>query len=66
MDQLSAADRASVDGLSRQYRGAPPTAAPDAFRYKISRGAGADAEAVEVPEGALPHALASAVQDELL
>ena len=55
-----------MDGLFRQYRGAPPTAAPDAFRYKISRGAGADAEAVEVPEGALPHALASAVQDELL
>jgi len=61
LNTLSASDRAAVDALfTPSRRGAMPS--PDAFRYKISRGA----DAVEVPEGALPQAVVNAVKDELI
>lgn len=65
LDQLSAGDRAAVDALFTRYRDTSPAPRPDAFRYKISRGSGAGAETVEVPEGALPVAITGAVVDEL-
>jgi len=61
LDTLSAGDRAVVDALFTQPR-REATPAPDTFRYKISRGA----DAVEVPEGALPQAVVNAVKDELI
>ena len=61
LDTLSAGDRAAVDALFARPRG-ELAAKPDAFHYKISRGA----EAVEVPEGALPQAVVNVVKDELI
>ena len=66
LDQLSADDRAAVHALFARYRGTSPTPRPDAFRYKIARGSGQHAETVEVPEGALPASVTSAVKDELI
>lgn len=66
LDALSADDRAAVDALFARYRGTSPTPRPDAFRYKISRGSGQNAETVEVPEGALPTSVTNAVRDELI
>ena len=66
LDQLSADDRAAVDALFSRYRGTSSTPRPDAFRYKIARGSGDSAEAVEVPEGALPPSITSVVKDELV
>jgi hypothetical protein len=66
LDRLSADDRAAVEALFSRYRATSPTPRPDAFRYKISRGSGASAEAIEVPEEALPSAVTGAVKDELI
>lgn len=65
VDTLSADDRAAVDALFTRHRDAPASS-PDAFRYRISRGSGAQAESVEVPEGVLPAVVANAIKDELL
>ena len=66
LDRLSANDRATVDALFASDPHTPHQSSADAFRYKISRGSGEHAESVEVPEGALPSSITSAVTDELI
>ena len=66
LDQLPAGDRAAVDALFTRDRRVSPPQRPDAFGYRISRGSGPDAEAVEVPEDELPASVTKAVTDELI
>ena len=66
LDELSAADRAAVDALFANRHHTPHPSSADAFRYKISRGSGAEAEMIEVPEGALPPSITGVVKDELV
>jgi hypothetical protein len=61
LSELSQADRAAIDELFRNPPRAAPSAVRDGFRYRISRGAAA--EAVEVPESAVPAAVAACVKD---
>jgi hypothetical protein len=62
LTDLSHADRSAIDELFRN----PPRAASamrDAFRYRISREGVAGAETVDVPEAAVPAAVAACVKD---
>lgn len=43
-----------------------PQHSPDAFRYRLTRSTPAGEHTIEVPESAVPEAVSSAVQDELL
>jgi hypothetical protein len=61
LSELSRADRAAIEELFRNPPRAVPSAVRDGFRYRISRGVAA--ETVEVPESAVPAAVAACVKD---
>jgi len=66
LDRLSPNDRAVVDTLFRDFRTAPrPEPLPDAFRYRLRRGSGANVETIEVSEGVLPRVVTDALTDAL-
>jgi hypothetical protein len=65
MAALDHATRGAVEALfSGPAEASGPTA--DGFTYRITRPTAAGEEAVEVPEAAVPAALARAVRDELI
>lgn len=63
LSSLSQRDRAAIEDLFH----APPAevayAVRDGFRYRISRDGTSGAETVEVPEAAVPAAVAACVKD---
>lgn len=63
--RLSAADRKTVDALFAAAGKSAAAAHPDGFTYRITRATPAGEEAIELPEAAVPPALAQAVRDEL-
>jgi hypothetical protein len=63
LNDLSQADRAAIDALFRNPPRAAASAVRDAFRYRISRDGASGAETVEVPEAAMPAAVAACVKD---
>ena len=63
LSELSQADRAAIDELFRNPPRAAASAVRDGFRYRISRGGAAVAETVDVPESAVPAAVAACVKD---
>ena len=60
---LSPSDRAALDALFSNPPRAAPSAVRDAFRYRISRDGASGSESVEVPESAVPPAVAACVND---
>jgi hypothetical protein len=60
---LSPADRTAIEALFRDPPPAAPSAARDTFRYQISREGATGVETVEVPEAAVPAAVAACVKD---
>ena len=56
--------RAAIDALFD--RPPAPQHMPDAFRYKLTRTTPSGENTIEVPESAVPQAVADAVKDELL
>jgi hypothetical protein len=73
--KLSTGDQKAVDALfespaksksgSRAAKDSPETTA-DGLRYRISRTTAAGTETIEVPESAIPAAIARCVKDELV
>jgi emfourin len=63
LSALSPADRAALDDLFRKPPHAAASAVRDAFRYRISRDGASGAETIEVPEAAVPAAIAACVKD---
>jgi hypothetical protein len=59
LSDLSKADRAALDALFRNPPPAAPSAVRDGFRYRITRGA----DTIEIPEAAVPRAVAACVKD---
>jgi hypothetical protein len=59
---LSPTDRAAIDELFRNPPRAVASAVRDGFRYRISRGS-ESGETVDVPEAAVPAAVAACVKD---
>ncbi len=66
LSELSQADRAALDELFRNPPRAAPSAVRDAFHYRISRGGASGSETVEVPEAAVPAAIAACVKDTFI
>ena len=63
LKDLSRADRAAIEALFRAPPRTAPSALRDAFRYRISRDGASGAETIEVPESAVPLAIATCVKD---
>ena len=63
MSDLSQAERAAIDELFRNPPHAAASAVRDGFRYRISRGAGSGTQTIDVPEAAVPAAVAACVKD---
>jgi hypothetical protein len=66
LHSLSLGDRALIDALFRNPLGAAEAPLRDGFRYRISRDCNAGAETVEVPEAAVPPAVAACVKDTIV
>jgi hypothetical protein len=63
LSTLSQRDRDTIEGLFRAPPAAFAAAVRDGFRYRISRDVGSAAQTVEVPESAVPAAVAACVKD---
>ena len=63
LSSLTQRDRATIEDLFRAPSAAYAAAVRDGFRYRISRDGGSGAESVEVPESAVPAAVAACVKD---
>lgn len=61
---LPAHIQAAIDDLFNKTPSGQHT--PDAFRYRLTRSTPSGDHTVEVPESAVPEAVANAVKDELL
>jgi hypothetical protein len=70
IESLAAIDRHKVESLFAAASGPAPRASDtplrDGFRYRVSRYSPGGTETIEVPEEALPAAVAGCVKDELL
>ena len=62
---LDEATRAALDALFAAKKKFPAAKGADRFIYTLTRGEGAGAKSVEVPENMLPAALAGSVKDRL-
>jgi hypothetical protein len=64
-DSLDASTRAALDALFAAKRKFPAAKGADRYVYVLTRGEGADATSVEVPEHMVPPAVAGSVKDRL-
>ena len=62
---LDEATRAALDALFAAKRKFPAARGADRYIYTLTRGTGAAAKTVEIPENLLPPALAGSVKDRL-
>ncbi len=62
---LDDAARAEVDALFAAKKKFPAARGADRFVYVLTRGTGADAKSVEVPESLVPASVAASVKDKL-
>ena len=63
LSSLSQPDQTAIEALFRTPPAAFASAVRDGFRYRISRDRGSGAESIEVPESAVPAAVAACVKD---
>ncbi|MGO7265020.1 protealysin inhibitor emfourin [Rhizobium leguminosarum] len=64
-EQLTEGDQAAVEALFVTGNSAHAPLSPDEFRYRITRETAGGAHTIEVPESAVPAALAASVTDEI-
>ncbi len=62
---LDAPTRAALDALFAAKKKFPAARGADRFIYTLTRGEGADAKSVEVPESMVPPSVAGSVKDKL-
>jgi hypothetical protein len=62
---LDAETRAALDALFAEKKKFPASRGADRYVYVLTRGEGADAKSVEVPEHLVPPAVAGSVKDKL-
>jgi hypothetical protein len=65
LSTLSSVDQDRIDSLFAGDHARATTGA-DGFSYRLTRKAASGVESVEVPEQLVPHAVTSAVKDELI
>jgi Emfourin len=65
-DALSPEERRAVEALFKSKGKTKASQMRDGFRYRISRTTPEGTETIEVPEAAVPAALAQSVKDELV
>ena len=65
-DALSAQEQRAVEALFKPHGKTKASPVRDGFRYRITRDTAAGTESVEVPEEAVPSAVAQCVKDELV
>jgi hypothetical protein len=66
LSSLSRDERAVIDALFRNPPGGSEAMVRDGCRYRISRAGGSGAETIEVPEAAVPPAVAACVKDTIV
>jgi hypothetical protein len=64
-EALDAPTRAALDALFAENKKFPAARGADRYTYKLTRGDGADAKTVEVPEHLVPPSVAGSVKDKL-
>ena len=62
---LDAPTRAALDALFAAKKKFPAAKGADRYIYVLTRGEGADAKSVEVPESMVPAAVSGSVKDKL-